>query len=871
MGGSLGYEYLGVQPSGKYRYKITLTTYIDCSPSSEIPYAEYPLKIGVYSNDLMDPGADKPVVDSLLLTIDDTTVYTPFLPPGCNVGGNSCIIQARYSGYIDLPASVNGYYLFYERCCRNTAILNLQPDASNAFLAFIPPTNIINNTPVFVHPPIPFLCVNDTNTIFNTATDADGDSLVYEFTTPFSGFGGTWDPLPDLPNPTITWPVFPVDYVPGFDADEPFAYFGEATINSSTGVSTYISSLMGTFVVCVVVKEYRGGVLISQTWRDLQLLFNNCPNNFAPQLVDNLQLNYEIEQGDTLCFPISFQDPENDSVHINANGDIFDPSVIDTPAVFFITDIDSNKATGNFCWTIPCSLDTGTYHFYMHSVDNGCPPKDKFEFYTIKVLPPQPPVLFGSDSACKGTDSVLYWMMIDENFQYNWNVIGGTIMQNYGDTIVVNWGTLDSGKVHVEVYTAAGCYINSDSLDITLIDVPELFAMPEDTVCMKDTLLLTATGMVNYYWYPESELVVPVQGDADAIIDHSGWFYVAGLPGELCPPSDSVYITALPLPELNATADDTVLCFGDTIHLFSEGAEVYNWSPSLSVFDPDSANTDALPVQSGMFIVTGIDSNQCKNYDTVHIQLHQNPAIALAAIGQLCEGDTAVITATGGILYNWTPNSSMEPDTGSVVHIFPGTNTTYLLEVTDSNGCKSDTSFDVTVVLPPAASFTYDTLMINCEGTWIQFTNTSSGATGTHWILGNGTVSDEIDPQAVYPFGGTYIIELIASSMTQCSDSFIDTISTNDLQSLAVINPVNVFTPNDDGLNDLLDFSLPPEFIECSHIYVYDRWGVLMFESTVDEMNWDGKMGNSQVPEGVYFWIVELNGIPFKGFVHVFE
>jgi gliding motility-associated-like protein len=871
MGGSLGYEYLGLQPSGKYRYKIKLTTYVDCSPSSEIPYAEYPLRIGVYSNDLMNPNADKPVIDSLELTVDDTIVYTPYLPPGCIVGANTCIIQARYSGYIDLDPSVNGYYLFYERCCRNTAILNLQSDASNAFLAFIPPTNVVNNSPDFLYPPIPFLCVNDTNVIFNTAADVDGDSLVYEFTTPLNGFGGVWDPHPNLPAPVISWPVFPVDYVTGFDEDEPFAYFGSATINSTNGISTYISSLQGTFVVGVVVKEYRNGILLTQTYRDLQLLFNICPNNYPPNLVDNLQTEYTVTQGDTLCFPISFQDPENDSVFIEADGDIFDPAVLDTPAVFFITDIDSNKMTGNFCWTVSCSLDTGVYEFIMKSSDNGCPPKEKYEFYTIRIVPPEAPELFGSDSACKGTDSVLYWMAIDDHYQYNWNVNGGTIVQNYGDSIVVNWGSLDSGEVQVDVFTATGCYISSDSLLVTLIDVPVLFAMPEDTVCALDTLSLTATGMVDYYWYPESELVNPVPGDAQAIIDHSGWFYVAGLPGELCPPSDSVYITALELPDVLAITNDSSQCYGDTIHLFATGAEVYHWEPAASVVDPDSANTDALIIQNEMYVVMGVDSNQCKNSDTVYVNVHQNPAIGLAAIGQICIGDTATITASGGVVYTWSPNSFMIPDTGAVVSVFPDVSTTYLLEITDSNGCKSDTTFDIVVILPPEASFTYDTTAINCEGTWIQFHNTSAGANGSHWIFGNGTTSDQMDPQAVYPFGGTYIVQLIASSLVQCSDTYIDTISTIDLASLAVINPVNVFTPNDDGLNDLLDFSLPDEFLECTHIYIYDRWGVLMFESSNGDMSWNGKFNHNKTPEGVYYWIIELNGIPFKGFVHVFE
>lgn len=871
MGGSLGYEYIGLQVNGKYRYRIHLTTYIDCGPSSEIPYAEYPIEVGIYANDLMNPNADKLVVDSVLLFVDDTTVYTPFLPPGCNVGANTCIIQARYSGFIDLPASIHGYYLFYERCCRNNAILNLQPNASEAFIAYIPPTNVVNSSPVFLYPPIPFLCVNDTTTILNIASDIDGDSLIYEFTIPPNGFANSSNPNPNIPAPTLTWPVLPVDYVPGFTYTEPFNYFGSAIINNQNGVANYFSMQQGTFVVCIVVKEYRNGVLISQTLRDLQLLFNNCPNNYAPNLVDNLQRNYTVSQGDTLCFPISFLDPENDSVFIDANGDIFDPLMVDTPAAFFITDIDSNKATGNFCWTVPCTMDTGVHHFFMHAIDNGCPPKERFEFYTIHIIPPKEPYLLGADTACKGTDSVLYWMMVDNGYQYNWNVANGTITQNYGDSVVIEWGSLDSGWVYVDVFTATGCYINSDSLEISLIDVPSLMAMPEDTVCQFDTLLLTATGLVPYYWYPESSMVNPQEGDCEAIIANSGWFYVAGLPGERCPPSDSVYITALGLPNITATVNDSLICIGDTIDLNGAGAIEYHWFPDAIVFDPYSANTAAVPEYSGFIILTGIDSNQCRNYDTVFVSVNPGPDVFITGDLQICFGDSAFLTASGGVLYNWSPNTYISPDTGATVMVLLQSDAQIFLEVVDSNGCKMDTTLNVVVNELPNPSFNYDTLDIGCEGTWLKFTNTTVDAEQYSWILGNGAQSSNVDPQSLYPFGGSYVVQLTAINSFGCQATVIDTVHTDSLLHLVEFNHVNVFTPDGNGINDVLDFSLPVDFLECSNVYIHDRWGLLMFSSDGNNFSWDGKMDGKKVPEGVYFWIVDINGVKAQGFVHVFD
>lgn len=869
MGGSLGYEYIGLQPNGKYRYKVKLVTYVDCGPSSEIPYAEYPIKVGIYENDLLNPSADKPIVDSLLLYVDDTIVYTPFLPPGCIIGSPTCIIQARYSGFVELESSLNGYYLFYERCCRNAAILNLQPDGSDAFISYIPPTNVVNSTPTFLYPPIPFLCVNDTVSILNEASDADGDSLVYEFYIPFSGFANTSNPHPPIPNPTLTWPVTPVDYVPGFSYTDPFSFFGDASIDSQNGVSIYLSAQQGTFVVGVVVREFRNGALISETYRDLQLLFKNCPNNYAPNLVDNLQHNYIITQGDTLCFPINFKDPEDDSVFVEAYGDIFDTSIVNPGPSFIITDIDSNKVSGDFCWIPPCTLDTGTYNFFMKSYDNGCPPKERYEFYTIRIIPPIPAYIYGSDSACVGVDSVLYWMEPDDGYTYDWDVNGGTIIQNYGDSVVVSWEIPDSAEIFADVYTATGCYINSDSMTVILIDIPALLAMPEDTICSMDTLLLTAIGAVPYYWYPESNMINPHEGDAEAIISESGWFYVAGLPGELCPPSDSVYITTLDLPDVVAATSDSSVCFGDTIQLFSSGALIYEWIPSTNVFYPDSANTGAIPLLSQLYVVIGTDSNQCHHSDSVVVLVNPGPALNIQGDTSICWGDTAFIQASGGLIYNWSPNSYIYPDTGSSVIVLIQSGSPIFLTAIDSLGCKKDTVFNLIVNELPNPTYTLDTVDMECAGSWIKFTNTTNDADHYVWIFGNGNQSTDVSPQTLYSFGSTFYLSFTAYNSFGCSVTINDTISTDSIQHLINFNHVNIFTPNDDGINDQLDFSLPDEFLECSKVYVYDRWGLLVFESSTSGLSWDGKIDGKPASAGVYFWIVEMNGLQFKGFAHI--
>lgn len=251
--------------------------------------------------------------------------------------------------------------------------------------------------------------------------------------------------------------------------------------------------------------------------------------------------------------------------------------------------------------------------------------------------------------------------------------------------------------------------------------------------------------------------------------------------------------------------------------------------------------------------------------------VNSGPSIGINGDLDVCWGDTAFITASGGIQYQWSPNAYVYPDTGnSVMTLIQVSSPVYLI-VTDSMGCTKDTSFTIVVNDLPHPSFTFDTLDIACAGSWIKFTNTTTDADHYEWNFGNGDQSTDISPQTLYPFGSSYYLNFTAYNSFGCYVTINDTISTDSLHQLIGFTHVNVFTPDGNGTNDVLDFSLPAEFLECSQVYVYDRWGLPMFSSDGTNFSWDGKVEGKIVPEGVYFWIVEINGVQTQGFVHVFE
>lgn len=284
VGGSLGYEYVG-QFGGNYRYNVILTVYNNCDGLSNIPLPVATQDIGVYQQDISnDPmgGGSKNLIQLVTLNLVDSNEVSPPIASGCPVGQSVCIFKGVYEGTIDVPLNFEGYHLYFENFARNGAITNLLNPGGTvmAFHAYIAPPLIQNSSPVFVDDPVPFLCVNDTVSILNSAIDPDGDQLIFSFVEPMAGPNGGFGPMP---NP-LAWPIAPINYDAGYSVAQPFGAGGYSFIDGSTGLTEYMAPNTGNYVVAVEIREFRNGNLIGVSRRDLQLLVINCPPNPPPNL-----------------------------------------------------------------------------------------------------------------------------------------------------------------------------------------------------------------------------------------------------------------------------------------------------------------------------------------------------------------------------------------------------------------------------------------------------------------------------------------------------------------------------------------------------------------------------------------------------------
>ena len=81
----------------------------------------------------------------------------------------------------------------------------------------------------------------------------------------------------------------------------------------------------------------------------------------------------------------------------------------------------------------------------------------------------------------------------------------------------------------------------------------------------------------------------------------------------------------------------------------------------------------------------------------------------------------------------------------------------------------------------------------------------------------------------------------------------------NEVDTCSAYKLPNVFTPNGDGVNDVF-IPYPYKFVEKVDMKIYNRWGVLVYETTNPDINWDGKdkASHQDCSDGVYFYVCEV-------------
>jgi len=283
-------------------------------------------------------------------------------------------------------------------------------------------------------------------------------------------------------------------------------------------------------------------------------------------------------------------------------------------------------------------------------------------------------------------------------------------------------------------------------------------------------------------------------------------------------------------------------------------------------FDPDSAGLGDHVIS----YQTLPDKFGCQGNDTIHIKVIM-PAGPIALFEPDTVGCSPLLVHFKNLsenaesyLWDFGDKTSSSEQNPSHTYNIAGN---YIVKLTVTNiAGESSHNGIITVYEKPTAVFNvYPTEVIN-NAQIVVFTDFSNFSVSWLWNFGDGTTSVEESPWHKYSAEGTYKITLNVTSKDGCTDSAMYKSPITVNYKTGEIKFPNVFKWNGSGPtggfwtdNQLDDNTFRPFFTNVIEykLQIFNRWGVLLYESTDLQKGWDGYFENKNLAlQGVYVWKV---------------
>ena len=443
-------------------------------------------------------------------------------------------------------------------------------------------------------------------------------------------------------------------------------------------------------------------------------------------------------------------------------------------------------------------------------------------------------------------------------FITNW-YLNSTLLSSATNT-THSFLTAGTYTVKLVSQTNFGC---KDSVSKTLIvPVDSIAINPSQSKCSYQSVPLLAQGGISYSWLPITGLSNPSVANpicnAQTTTTYTVNITQNSLLGKLCVKSLTTTVTVY--PKITSQFTYTVGACGNNVQ-FTDGS--FN-NPISWQWDFGNSNNSVLqnPLHyygsPGIYSVTLVATNSfgCKDTSKQVVNLSGFVTVAVNTPATKCEKDSAQLLASGGLTYLWQPGSTL---TDSTIHnpiAFPNTTTIYTVTISTILGtdtCKSNLTTSVNVF-----PFTYNTSSITVSAYTLTLGQTSTVTLNGFSSMGSLTVT---------PFANVAILSntVIAITPTKTGEYTVYFTDQNGCEHIlktifvevitnicneGVVYLPTAFTPNNDGINDVL--FIRSNFITEVYLTIYDRWGEKLFETNDIKKGWDGYFKGKLLDQGVY-------------------
>ncbi|MCF6351549.1 MAG: gliding motility-associated C-terminal domain-containing protein [Cyclobacteriaceae bacterium] len=803
------------------------------------------------------------MMDVTLPLVSDTPVE--YTQQACAVGELDTK-KLIYSTSITLDPNIfndpQGYYVAWERCCRNYSITNIISDDSNegglhagqAFYLEFPPVvkngePFINSSPQLFPPLSNYGCPNRAYWVDFAGSDADGDSLAYSLVTPLSTH--TANPTPPdgpgtAPFPFVTWQnPFGINNIMNGSPD---------LFVSNEGFLTVTPTQQGLYVFSVKCEEFRDGEKIGEVIRDFQMLvLAICPVADPPEIagrklgeptfsyLDNMVVNFANTVNDEdRCIEVQVSDPDALKVEDNFTENIYlkviplnfktDKNLGEVLPTISNVVLDSGSVESfKICFDKCPYTEVGNFKIGVIAFDDACalPLSDTLRI-EVGITPPDNSDAYfvTDDKTVSRKEGIDYTLVIEGKDDDNDMVVLDVITEDFnladvGMSFIDE--TLTNGQATTTFVWKTGCDIydfteqTAFEVKVLIDDLDECdFGVPDTLTLNLQVILPPNTDPIISTDLPQVNLAHTVNTPLN--------FNVFGFDAD----ADDVELTAVGdgFDLLDYEMNFPALATGNTN---VEGH--FSWTPPCSLMGVVEDNKFKM-----YFLLNDIDKCKFPNIDSLEVTIYLVPLFNSAPSIRFNNLNTEV---------NFLGNSA-SLTIGQVLKL------------------------DVIAEDEKADSVWLNLLTVNGEAEFTNFSfENAVGAGGVtselEWLPDCSNLETGFKPKDYTLAFGVYD--------NKCANVKADTVeivvSAKDVKQLvAKFMPANIITPNNDGKNDY--YSLPNLPIDdCWGQFigfrVHNRWGVSVYETIDRNFKWkaDG------LKTGVYYYGVKFTNKDYNGTITI--
>lgn len=692
FGGELFYTYV----SGS-QYTVTMILYGDCggTPSVFAQLATATPAVEVYN------GSTLYRTMYLKVQAGSGTEVTPICAGSlgsstCNGGTVPGIKRYVYSDTITIGTSSSwkfrstGYLTSSSIAGRSGSITNITSPGSSimSLEATLNNSSAPNSNPSYTTIPTPFFCINVLQQYNHGAIDPNtGDVLVYSLV---DGLDAT-----STPSSLVT-------YKTGYSATSPLAVAaGTFAFSTSTGQLTFKPNLGQVSLVVCKVSEYRSGVLVGTSMREMNFIVLTTCSNRSPYGAISNAVGGTVSGGTTvdmckndtlLTFNINPVDSDGNNITMTVSG-------LPTGATLTVTGNGTAAPTSAFSWNTK-TVAPGTYYFFITFQDDACPLSSKQTVaYTLNILP-KPAISFTKVSPASCVKKEVVDITALGAGPWTVGVYSGTTLLR---TLTWSTGSVrDSFAVGTYTFKSTSGNGCTDSGTYTvvappLVTVKSLFlSNPLCNTSVDGTATVAGGGGLSPYTYNLDAAGFVASGVFTGL--SAGSHTIRIMDANSCT-KDTTFTLVAPSPiAISSLTTIKPKCIGSadgtaTITA-SGGTSPYTYSVDGGAY---SASTLITGLSAGSHTIRVRDANLCTK-DTTFTLVDPNPiqVQSLTITLPLCVGSadaTATIVATGTIApYSYNIDGGAFGSTGVFTGLIAGAHT---IRIKDAYSCTKDTTFTI--------------------------------------------------------------------------------------------------------------------------------------------------------------------------------